>query len=179
MLSGIAMQSELLGTTAKKEDKSKLNKIALLSRDAISSMRDLVWSIDNRRERVSDLLERMQELADELLFPKNISFRVEKNDLNLNKKLSITAKQQLFFIFKEAITNILKHSNAKNVVVIFRNQNGLGQVVIKDDGTFQKSKKSTGFGLANMALRAQKMKATIDFIKEDGFEIHVKLPFKL
>ena len=179
MLSGIAMQSELLGTNAKIEDKNKLNKISKLSRDAISSMRDLVWSIDNRRERVSDLLERMQELAEELLFPKNISFHLEKNDLNLNKKLSVTAKQQLFFIYKEAITNILKHSNAENVYLTFVNQDSFGKVIIRDDGTFHKSKKSTGFGLANMSLRAQKMNGTLDFIKEGGFEIHISLPFKL
>lgn len=179
MLTGIAMQSELLGTNAKIEDKNKLNKIAELSRSAISSMRDLVWSIDNRRERVSDLLERMQELADELLFPKHIGYHLEKNDLNLNKKLSITAKQQLFFIYKEAITNILKHSNAHNVRVSFDNHDGFGRVIIGDDGTFQKSKKSTGFGLANMSLRAQRMKAKIHFDRDDGFKIYIILPFKL
>ncbi|SDE80264.1 Signal transduction histidine kinase [Ulvibacter litoralis] len=179
MLSGIAMQSELVEANAKKENKSKLNKIATTSRDAISQMRDLVWSIDNRRERTSDLLERMEELADELLFPKNISFHLEKNNLNFNKKLSITAKQHLFFIYKEAVTNILRHSNAKNVFVKFTNQNGFGKVIISDDGTINKTNKSTGFGLANMTLRAKKMNATINFIKEDGFEIHLKLPFKL
>lgn len=178
-LSGLAMQSELLEANAKEENKSKLHKIATTSRDAISQMRDLVWSIDNRRERTSDLMERMEELAEELLFPINISFHLEKNDLNLNKKLSITAKQHLFFIYKEAITNILKHSNAKGVWVDFTNQNGFGKVIIRDDGTNLKTNKYSGFGLANMKLRAQKMNATIDFIQDNGFEIHLKLPFKL
>jgi ligand-binding sensor domain-containing protein/two-component sensor histidine kinase len=179
LLSGLAMQSELLEVNAKEENKSKLNKIARTSRDAISQMRDLVWSIDNRRERTSDLLERMEEVAEELLLPKNISFHIEKNDLNLTKKLSITAKQHVFFIYKEAITNILRHANAKNVWIKFSNQNGFGQMVIKDDGTIKQISKSTGFGLVNMKRRAQKMNATIDFTKEKGFEIHLKLPFKL
>jgi len=179
MLSGLAMQSELLEANAKIENKSKLNKIATTSRDAISQMRDIVWSIDNRRERTSDLLERMEELAEELLFPKNISFHLEKNGLNLNKKLTISTKQHLFFIYKEAVTNILRHSDAKNVRVHFTNQNGFGKVIISDDGTIKKTNKSTGFGLVNMKLRAQKMNATISFIKESGFEIHLKLPFKL
>lgn len=178
-LSGLAMQSELLEANAKEENKGKLHKIATTSRDAISQMRDLVWSIDNRRERTQDLLERMEELAEELLFPINIRFHLEKDNLNLNKKLSIIAKQHLFFIYKEAITNIIKHSNAKNVRVILTNQNGFGKLIISDDGTIKKTNKSTGFGLVNMKLRAQKMNATLDFIKEDGFEIHLKLPFAL
>ncbi len=179
MLSGIAMQSELLEANARIEDKNKLNKIARLSRDAISSMRDLVWSIDNRKERVSDLLERMEELAEELLFPKGINFNMEMNNIALNKKLPIITKQHLFFIYKEAITNILRHSNAKNVWLQFKNHQGNCIVLIKDDGTLKPSKKSTGFGLSNMALRAKKMNATINFNTENGFEIYIKLPFML
>lgn len=179
MLSGIAMQSELLEANARIEDKNKLNKIARLSRDAISSMRDLVWSIDNRKERVLDLLERMEELAEELLFPKGINFHMEKNNIALNKKLPIITKQHLFFIYKEAITNILRHSNAKNVWLQFKNHQGNCIVLIKDDGTLKPSKKSTGFGLSNMALRAKKMNATINFNTENGFEIYIKLPFML
>ena len=179
MLSGIAMQSELLEANADNESKTKLNKIARLSREAISSMRDLVWSIDSRKERVLDLLERMEELAEELLLPKGVNFFLEKNNINLNKKLPIIAKQHLFFIYKEAITNIVRHSNAKNVWLQFKSHNGICEVLIKDDGTLKSSKKSTGFGLSNMSLRAKKMNATIAFYDEKGFEIHIKLPFIL
>lgn len=179
MLSGIAMQSELLQESADHESKTKLNKIARLSREAISSMRDLVWSIDNRKERVSDLLERMEEVSEELLFPKGISFHMEKNNLALNKKLPIITKQHLFFIYKEAITNIVRHSNAKNVWLQFKNHEGKCVVLVKDDGTTKSSKKSTGFGLSNMKLRANKMNATIDFNTENGYEICIKLPFIL
>lgn len=179
MLTGLAMQSELLEVNAEKENKSRLNKIAATSREAISQMRDLVWSIDSRRERTSDLLERMEELAEELLFPKGINFHLEKNNLIINKKLSISAKQHLFFIYKEALTNIIRHTNAKNVFVSFTNKNGFGIVIIRDDGSLQKQNESTGFGLLNMKLRAQKMNAAIQFKKENGFEIRLQLPFRL
>jgi hypothetical protein len=63
MLSGLAMQTELMELNASEADKSKLQKIAGISRNAISQMRDLVWSIDSRRETTNDLIERMQELG--------------------------------------------------------------------------------------------------------------------
>ncbi len=178
-LTGIAMQTELLEANANDENRSKLNKIASTSRDAISQMRDLVWSIDNRRERTADLLERMEEVADEFLLPQGIHFKIEKNDLNLTKKLSVSAKQHMFYIYKEAITNILKHAKAKNVIIKITNQDGFGTLVIKDDGVVNDKKTPTGFGLINMKRRAQKMDATIHFVKDNGFEIHLKLPFKL
>ncbi|MDX1462260.1 MAG: histidine kinase [Marinirhabdus sp.] len=177
MLSGIAMQSELLEVKANKEEKSKLQMIARLSRDAISSMRDLVWSIDNRRDRTQDLLERMEELAEELLLPKGISFHMEKEALNLNKKLSVTIKQHIFFIYKEAITNVIRHSNAENVWLNIANTNGRGVISIRDDGSCFAAKKSTGLGTSNMKLRAKEIGATIDFRQENGYEIKIELPF--
>jgi len=73
LLSGLAMQTDLWKSTPVKPI-IKLQKIAGISRNAISQMRDLVWSIDSRRETIEDLLERMRELAEELLLPKDISF---------------------------------------------------------------------------------------------------------
>ncbi|MBN4047254.1 two-component system sensor with a ligand-binding domain protein, partial [bacterium AH-315-P13] len=177
LLSGLAMQTEMLEISAKGEDKSKLHKITKISREAISKMRDLVWSIDNRRERTLDLIERMEELADELLLSKGIVYQISKGNLNINKKLPITVKQELFFIFKEAITNILRHSNANKVTVNFKNNSGLGILKIIDNGTKSKQNSKTGFGMENMKMRAKKMNAEINFYNTNGFTILIKLPF--
>ncbi len=177
LLSGLAMQTEMLEINAKEEDKTRLKRISLLSREAISKMRDLVWSIDNRRERIEDLIERMEELADEMLLPKEITFQINKGNLNSNKKLSITVKQELFFIYKEAITNILRHSNADKVIVSFKNNSGLGYLKIKDNGTESSKDSKTGMGLENMKMRAEKINAEINIYNVNGFTILIKLPF--
>lgn len=179
LLSGLAMQTEMLEISAKEADKPKLHKISKLSREAITKMRDLVWSIDNRRERTIDLIERMEELADEMLLPKEITYRINKGNLNINKKLPIAVKQHLFFIYKEAITNILRHSNATNVQVDFKNNSGLGYLKIKDNGAKSNQNSKTGLGLENMKMRAEKMNATINFYMIDGFSILIELPFAL
>jgi two-component system nitrate/nitrite sensor histidine kinase NarX len=41
---------------------------------------------------------------------------------------------QLFFILQEALTNIRKHSNARNVRIMLNNQDDLYTVLIEDDG---------------------------------------------
>ncbi len=179
LLSGLAMQTEMLELRVKEADKPKLQKISKLSREAITKMRDLVWSIDNRRERTIDLIERMEELADEMLLPKEITYKINKGNLNTNKKLPIAVKQHLFFIYKEAITNILRHSNATNVRVDFKNNSGLGYLKIKDNGTVSLQESKTGLGVENMKMRAEKMNATINFYTIDGFTILIELPFAL
>jgi len=177
LLSGLAMKTEMLEMNANETDKPKLHTITNISREAISKMRDLVWSIDNRRERTLDLIERMEELSDEMLLPKEVSYQINKGNLNSNRKLPIAVKQHLFFIFKEAITNILRHSNATKVFVEFNNVGGLGYLIIKDNGTISKNNTKTGFGLENMKMRSEKINATIEFYDNNGFEIKIKLPF--
>ena len=179
LLSGLAMQTEMLENKAKKEDKARLNRISNLSREAITKMRDLVWSIDNRRDRIHDLIERMKELADEMLLPKAINYNINNKNLNINKKLSILVKQQLFFIYKEAITNIVRHSNATEVSISFKNKNGLGYLKIADNGTISQKDSKTGLGIENMKMRAKKIQAEINFYNEKGFTVIIKLPFSL
>lgn len=177
LLSGLAMKTEMLEINAREEDKLKLNRITKISREAISKMRDLVWSIDNRRERVMDLIERMEEFADEMLLPKEIVYQINKGNLNSYNKLPIAVKQHLFFIYKEAITNILRHSNANKVSIDFKNKLGSGYMIIKDNGTKSKNNTKTGLGLENMKMRAEKIKSEIKFISKEGFTVLVKLPF--
>jgi len=177
LLSGLAMQTEMLELNATEKDKPKLKRISKISREAIGKMRDLVWSIDNRRERVQDLIERMNELADELLLPNDIAYQINNGNLNINKKLPITVKQELFFIYKEAITNIIRHSNADSVMVSFKNNSGLGLLKITDNGTKSKHNSKTGLGMENMKMRAEKINAEINFYNVNGFTILVKLPF--
>ncbi|MEM5564054.1 two-component regulator propeller domain-containing protein [Psychroserpens sp. AS72] len=179
LLSGLAMQTELMEINASESDKFKLQKIAGISRNAISQMRDLVWSIDSRRETIKDLIERMHELAEELLLPKEISFQIDSSNIkNPNKKLPAQTKQNIFLIYKEAITNVLRHSDASNVNITISNQAKGCQIVIKDNGSEKDSYKSTGLGLSNMAMRAEKLKGNLDFQKENGFGVQLHLPFQ-
>ncbi|MFD1160960.1 two-component regulator propeller domain-containing protein [Hwangdonia seohaensis] len=180
LLSGLAMQTELMEMDASKADKSKLQKIAGISRKAISQMRDLVWSIDSRRETTNDLIERMQELAEELLLPKGISFTMESASVKYpNRKLRAQVKQNIFLIYKEAITNIIRHSDATHVTIAITNHYKICEFSIKDNGSKKACYKSTGLGLSNMQLRAEDIKSELVFKTDNGFGVILNLPFNL
>ena len=143
-------------------------------------MRDLVWSIDSRRETVKDLIERMRELGEELLLPKDVSFHIDSSNIKSpNRKLPAQTKQHIFLIYKEAITNIIRHSDATDVKVTLINDSKGCQFVIKDNGTEKESYKSSGLGLSNMVMRAEKMRGSFNFQKANGFCVQLHLPFQL
>ncbi|NEV92751.1 two-component system sensor with a ligand-binding domain protein [Psychroflexus sp. YR1-1] len=180
MLTGLAMQSEMLEMqTNHKIDKNRLHNITTMSRDTISHMRDLVWSIDSRRDTLGDLLERMQELAEEMLLPAEIRYSIEADELNLSKKINLNCKRNLFLIYKEAVTNIVKHSDANEVHIKITKKKAECIFEIKDNGKGENLKQGTGMGLANMKLRCDSMDAKLEFDMENGFGVRVNLPYSV
>lgn len=177
MLTGLAMQTEMLEMQAKsKSDKKELKRLTQLSRNTIAHMRDFVWSLDSRKDSLEDLIERMQEYAEEYLLPAGIQYKMVVEGIQRTKKLNLNCRKNLFLIFKEAIANILKHSNAKNVQVHIVNRKSECRFMIKDDGKINGIKKSTGQGLANMKMRSEHMNASLKFDTVDGFCIELSLP---
>jgi signal transduction histidine kinase len=128
---------------------------------------------------MGDLIERMRELAEEMLLPSDISYHFQTDDLNLQKKLDLNCRRNLFLIYKEAVTNIVKHSNAHNVIINITNKNGSCKFFIKDDGKVKNVENCSGLGLANMKLRCEDIKAKLEFDLSNGFGIKVSLPHSI
>ena len=179
LLSGLSMQAELLALKAQPEDQKSLAKIGALSRKAVSQMRDLVWSIDARKEQLGDLIERMRELAEEQLLSQDITFNIDCNSVHLDRKLPPQTKQHLFLIFKEAVNNMLKHSDATHLEVVVRNTVKGAELSIADNGTISTKAQGAGLGLSNMTYRVEQMKGAINFNTRKGFGININLPFNL
>ncbi|NUN47194.1 hypothetical protein HUU58_16095, partial [bacterium] len=98
-LSKIAMYSELVQETDDpKETKPMLKAIGDLSRNVISSMSDIVWSIDARNDRVTDLNLRMQNFAHDLLGRKNITVKFESTGMDEAITLPVLVKQNVYLI---------------------------------------------------------------------------------
>lgn len=104
----------------------------------------------------------------------------------LDREYFLTREQELqvIFIFQEALSNIRKHSQAKNVVVDFSYTDKF-VMSIKDDGCgFDKEniekKKSNHVGLSIMAERAANImgEVTIHSNPQHGTQVILTLPQK-
>jgi signal transduction histidine kinase len=177
ILSGLAMQSEILELSATEAMKPRLKRIGELSRSAMSHLRDTVWAIDARKDKLENLLDRMREHAEENLTPKGIVFDLETEQFDLQKNMPANIRQNLYLIYKEAITNIAKHSDANRVRIKLQKwgQNGLEMQIADNGNAVEKAYKTTGSGTSNMQMRAEKIGGTLEIIRTNGFCVRLRV----
>ncbi len=176
LLSGLAMQSEVLELTATEKDKGKLRRIGEISRDAMARMRDTVWAIDARKDKLENLIDRMREHAEETLAPRGIRFHIEAEHLSLKHNLPTHIRQNLYLIYKEAVTNAAKHSNGDLLTASLKKIPTGFEMRICDNGRVEeKAYKTTGSGTSNMQMRAEKIGGTLEISRENGFCVVLRL----
>jgi len=173
-LTELALQTDFLQTGKVSEGiKETLQQIGDHSRKIVSSLDDIVWSIDARNDTIGDLTDRMQDYVNNVLGRKGIEVRYHLEDLDMNKKLSVHVKENIYLIFKEAVNNISKHSNADKVEVELKMRNNELKLCVDDNGTDISDQRKSGQGLRNMKLRAKRIGAETQFKNRDGFKVLV------
>jgi len=179
-LTGIAIKSDLLLEKIDiRSEKEFLSEISEQSRNAVDALSDIVWAIDSNNNSIQNLSERMEGILYQFLRPLNITFTFQSLQNKRPLQINQDHRQHVFLIFKEAITNIMKHSDASHVFVSFtKNKNNL-KLIIKDNGTKINNEYRTlnGNGIKNMKLRAEKIHGNIQFTYNKGFTVELSFNY--
>jgi ligand-binding sensor domain-containing protein/signal transduction histidine kinase len=179
-LTKISLQSELIQDGAcSPEIIASLRKIGAMSRELVTTMSDVVWSIDARNDTAGDLLDRMRDFAASVLSVKPINVSFEVSGLDEQKKLSVPLRQNLYLIFKEAVNNIAKHAAASQVNIHIKNADGAFSLMIRDDGKAWgegECEKLTGHGLRNMKMRAERIGGHLEIFRNGGCTVKLTAP---
>ena len=173
VLAGVSMQSEILSMGAKEPLKGELLSLNGQSRMAMEKMRDIVWAMDSRRDKFLNLKDRMSTFAISQFQYSDIEFNFDMNGIDINQFISPDIRQNLYFIFKEAITNALKHSTGDLVEILLSKEQNRLILSIKDNGTGFQNEQTEGLGLSNMKMRAERINASVNIITDSGFEVRV------
>ena len=96
------------------------------------------------------------------------------------KSIDEVTKANVYRIIQEALQNIIKHAQAKNVTLDFglKNQNLL--ITITDDGVgFDSKKGKKGIGIKNIKARVDKLSGSADFFSKinQGTTLTIKIPY--
>lgn len=112
--------------------------------------------MDNIRESVHDLHETS------LSFRKGLDFLIADFQFcevtirgNIPENLTQEQDRTLLMVMKEALANVMKHSNATNVTLSFNELPAFYRLQILDNGTLAK-KSGSGIGLKSMQQRLEK-----------------------
>ena len=177
-LNSISIYSEVAKQKGENYDEA-LEMIGDASRKVIEAMSDIVWTINAENDSFEKIIFRMTSHAYNLFHARNIEFTFHADEILNEKKLSLEERRNFYLIFKEAVNNLVKYSNATHVSITFTNENNWIKLRIRDDGIgFDTSKENAGNGLKNMKRRADEMKAEFKIESQTGNGTQIDLILK-
>ncbi|TDQ24029.1 ligand-binding sensor domain-containing protein [Tenacibaculum caenipelagi] len=174
-LAGITIVSELILKDEFIKQSNSFEAIKQIQRDAKSlyfGIRDFVWSIDSKSDYLEELVVYLSDFGEELFQNSNITFKVEKEINKEIKKLPSYWSRQLLLLFKEAMTNSYKHSNASEVVLSIILKKNILKIELKDNGKgFVESELKRKNGLDNMKKRAHKIEGSLQITTKEETKV--------
>lgn len=136
--------------------------------------RDFIWAIDPVNDELSKLFIHIRDFGEKLFEEKSINFRAF-NEVKEKIKLPYGFSREANLIFKEAMTNAFKSSEAKNVTLTLKRDDKDGfEITFEDDGVgFYTGEIEKSNGLQNIRERANRIHGLlrITSVKNGGTKI--------
>lgn len=150
---------------SQKEIADELRSLEELSRDSMKQIRQFLSGQQSNPLVAGTLIEKLREEARFLRDGMGLDVILESDpeDLELPPK----TEREVYYVLREALTNVTRHSHASKVEIRLRRKNGTLEGFLTDNGVgFSPDhvRHATGFGLSGMEQR----------IKEIGGELSVK-----
>jgi signal transduction histidine kinase len=180
-LTEIALLSEVVRRDAGAASHARLATVASLARSLRESMSDIVWAVDPRRDRLADLVDRMRQVAFNMAEADGIrvDFEVPGADELARIDLTPDRKRHLLLAFKEAMTNVARHSGGSRARVALKLAGRRLVLSVADDGRgFDPAASAAGVGLASLRRRAAEIGGSLDLdsAKGSGTTLRLEVP---
>lgn len=169
----------LLLITKDETEKEGLNTLKISLSQGMDSIRS---SIHNMYDESIDLYTSIDTLTRDFTFcPVYFDYDVRNNP-------DIKLKYAIIAIIKEALSNIIKHSNATRVRISLREHPAMYQLIISDNGQVDEEKRIRlkaleksqnyfdGMGLQNITDRVRGFQGNMNITAENGFKIFITIP---
>jgi signal transduction histidine kinase len=186
-LSSISIYSKVVQNRTKEkvpEAEPYLQKINSDIGAMMEAMSDIVWTINSSNDRFENIFSRMRSSAGELLEAKNYTLHFEFDEAMNGLKLDMEQRKDFYLIFKEALNNIAKYAEGKNVWIKLSKANSKIEMQIRDDGKgftlpFGEGKSGAhGNGMNTMKARAEKLRGElkVESVEREGTVVALVIP---
>jgi signal transduction histidine kinase/ligand-binding sensor domain-containing protein len=159
-----------------------LAEVAKTARDTVTDMSDIVWALKREKESLAEVVARVRDFAAESGAPAGLALRVVIDDGLEAVVLAGDLRRGLYLVLKEAVTNVLRHAEARTMeLTILRSGRGL-VATLRDDGRgFSPDaprKSRGGHGLGNMRARAEALGAVFGIESAPGQGTTIRMELK-
>ncbi|MCA6362201.1 MAG: hypothetical protein IM638_04140 [Bacteroidetes bacterium] len=156
-----------------------LDKISEYSVQVSNTINDIIWNVNPKFDSVAELFQKMTRYAAESLEATGISYTIEQPDSIPTIALNSKIKYNFFLVFKEAVNNAAKYSNAEDVRIRFNCSSRALHFDISDNGVgITDAQRTKGNGLGNMAARAADIQAVFKIDTAPGKGTFISLTVK-
>ncbi|NNF05760.1 MAG: hypothetical protein HKN21_03280 [Candidatus Eisenbacteria bacterium] len=154
----------------------ELKGIGETSRSLIGGMRDIVWLIKPKQDSLFDLMVHLVDTSRQPLEGAGIEIRSQGMESLRATRLPMEKRQQVLMICKEAIHNVLKHSEATYLKVTAKGNASGSEISFEDNGAgFNLQSLTRGNGLTNMKRRAKEANVSVSIDSKPGQGTIIKL----
>ncbi|OGW51077.1 MAG: hypothetical protein A2Z50_01465 [Nitrospirae bacterium RBG_19FT_COMBO_42_15] len=180
-IGGITTNIKLLSELAQKgssikDMKNALKTISGLSQEGLTEIRGFIQSLDIKDTTWQDMAAELRSFGSNMIESHGLMFNMKGLIGDAGDQPNSLLYLNLFRTYKEALTNIIKHSKAKSVDVLFSVNKEKIILSVKDDGVGLKEKeKSAGRGLTNMIMRARELGGQLTILSDKGTNITLEI----
>lgn len=164
-LARISILSNLITSnnkTINEEDKKIIHQISNDANYLFKGTKDFIFSLKENSNYIEELITYLSDFGEDYFNQFKIGFIVEKQ-IDSNIKLPHYWSKQLIFIFKEAMTNSVKHAKATKVELqFFLNDTHLTVKCIDNGIGFKHTAKASIGGLSHMKKRAENINCSLN-----------------
>jgi signal transduction histidine kinase len=174
-----------LSQVAQKEEKPPLVKehlreIAGSAQDSFQALDEIVWVVNPKNDTLEGLANYICHFAEGFFRGTPTRCRLDVPASLPDYPLPTEVRNNLFFAVKEALNNVRRHAQAKEVIVQVRLEGGLFSLSIEDDGRgfAPERAKSTSNGLQNMRKRLEQIGGEFELASQpmEGTNIRLTVP---
>jgi signal transduction histidine kinase len=167
-------------TTSADEKAKYLDELMETARRMVTSLDEIVWAVNSKNDTISSLASYFSSYAQRLLDLAGVSCGLDMAEELPEHPLDPSFRQEVFFAFKEALTNVVRHAGATQVWLRIRVDDHELAVELADNGHgFDPAERQAGRdGLDNMRARLKKVggECMIDSDPKKGTRVRFLAP---
>jgi len=155
-------------TTSAEEKKRYLDDLTDIARRMVTSLDEIVWAVNPRNDTIASLASYFGSSAQRLLDLASITCGLDVAEDLPEYPLDPKFRQDVFLAFKEALTNIVRHSQATQVCLLIAVRNDRLIVELTDNGRgfYLRERRADADGLANMRERLKSLGGDCEIVSE-------------
>jgi two-component system sensor histidine kinase DesK len=180
-IGGVVATAAMIAQSAlENDDTNEKNKniklIASLLENGSFELRSMLNILDKSDIDWNSLVADMRAFSSTVLDSKNIKRKMRVEGEVFTTSIDFNTYLSIFRLFKELITNIIKHSEAEKVEITLTFKDKHFRMLISDDGIGLNDRETKGYGMKNMMRRVEKLHGTIEISSKDGTTIDIQIP---